>query len=347
MSPVSSAATMVAPSDGFLDGLPKCELHLHIEGTLEPREKLALAARNGIELPQRTVEEIQATYVFDSLASFLPGYYDGMRVLLTEQDFHDLAWAYLVKADAQNVRHVEMFFDPQAHTSRGVPFPTVVRGLRSAILRAERELTIRAALIMCFLRDFSAEYAMATLMESLPYKDWIIGVGLDSDERGNPPVKFQQVFDRARAEGYQLTMHCDVDQENTTEHIRQALDVIGVDRIDHGSNAADDPALVARLVERGVGLTMCPVSNRLVTGRSQHEKFRLLRDAGVKVAVNSDDPSYMRSYITENITDLAGEAGLSRDDVVQISRDAFTIAWLPAHVRDRYLAELEAYAAGE
>lgn len=329
----------------FIAGLPKCELHLHVEGTLEPEQKLSMAQRNGIELPYATVEEIKANYVFDSLATFLPGYYDGMRVLLTEADFEELAWAYLVRADRQNVRYVEMFFDPQAHTSRGVPFPVVIRGLRQAILRAERELTIRASLIMCFLRDFSAEYAMATLMEALPYKDWIIGVGLDSDERGNPPIKFADVFSRARAEGFQLTMHCDVDQDNTTEHIRQALDVIGVDRIDHGSNAIDDPELVAKLRERGVGLTMCPISNAFVVGDSKPTQYLALRDAGVRIAINSDDPSYMQGYISANFEALARDAALDRDDIVRISRDAFAIAWLPEVARARYVAELEEYVA--
>ncbi|NUU25740.1 MAG: adenosine deaminase, partial [Streptomycetaceae bacterium] len=232
----------------FIAGLPKCELHLHIEGTLEPELKFALAKRNGMELPYATVEEMRAAYRFDSLPSFLTVYYEGMNVLLHEPDFYDLATAYLTKAAAQNVRYVEMFFDPQAHTSRGVPFDVVVRGLTRAISDAETTLGVRAQLIMCFLRDFQAEYAMATLVQGLPYREWIAGVGLDSDEKGNPPSKFAAVYARARREGFRLTMHCDVDQENSAEHIRQALFDIGVDRIDHGVNALEDPALVAEIL---------------------------------------------------------------------------------------------------
>jgi len=240
---------------GYIAGLPKCELHLHLEGTLEPDLKLTLAKRNGIPLAETTVEEVQATYDFDSLASFLAVYYPSMQVLVTAEDFRDLAYAYLRKASSQGVRHVEMFFDPQAHTGRGVPFATVIGGYRQAIIAARAEFGISAELIMCFLRDQSADFAMATLMESLPYKDWIVGVGLDSDERDNPPSKFADVFARARREGYQLTMHCDIDQVGSIENIRQALEDIGVDRIDHGTNVVESPPLVAQLKRRGIGLT--------------------------------------------------------------------------------------------
>src|SRR6201992_4029004 len=205
-------------------GLPQCELHVHLEGTLSPELKLRLAERNGIDIGQTTVADVEATYEFDSLPSFLMVYYPAMGVLVTADDFADLSYEYLTKAASQGVRYVEMFFDPQAHTGRGVPFSTVVEGYRQGILRAQREHGISAELIMCFLRDLSAEYAMATLMESLAYKDWIIGVGLDSDERDNPTRKFAAVFARARAEGYMLTMHCDIDQVGSIEHIRQALE---------------------------------------------------------------------------------------------------------------------------
>src|SRR5215471_9092453 len=205
----------------FIEAMPKCELHVHVEGTLEPEMKLALAQRNGVKLPYRGVKQLKAAYDFDDLPSFLKVYYEGMSVLLEEPDFYDLAYAYLTKAHAQNVRYAEMFFDPQAHTGRGVAFDAVIRGIRRAQLDAEKRLGIRSQLIMCFLRDWSAEFAMATLLESLPYKQWIVGVGLDSDEKGNPPVKFKDVFRRAREEGYLLTMHCDVDQQDSVAHIRQ------------------------------------------------------------------------------------------------------------------------------
>ncbi|MFC6886560.1 MULTISPECIES: adenosine deaminase [Actinomadura] len=330
--------------DDFIAGLPKCELHLHIEGTLEPELKFELARRNGIELPYSTPEEVRAAYEFDSLTSFLVGYYAGMDVLRAEPDFYDLATAYLTKAASQNVRYAEIFFDPQAHTSRGVPFDAVIRGLRRAVMDAERRSGIRAQLIMCFLRDHSAAYAMATLLESLPYREWIVGVGLDSDERGNPPVKFAEVFARARREGYLLTMHCDVDQDDTTEHIRQCLDVIGVDRIDHGVNALDDPELVEKIRARGIGLTVCPVSNSFVTDGPKADVVRRMLDLGLRVTINSDDPAYFLAYVAENLATVADELGLTRAELAALERNAFEAAWLPRAVKDAYLAELDAYA---
>ncbi len=337
---------MTAPSlQGFIAGLPKCELHLHIEGTLEPELKFALAERNGIQLEHSTVEEVRASYNFDSLTTFLIGYYDSMRVLRTAEDFHDLAIAYLIKAASQNVRHVEMFFDPQAHTGRGIPFGTVVEGLRRAVLAANRTHGVHAELIMCFVRDMSAEFAMATLVQALPYKDWILGVGLDSDERGHPPEKFAAVFARARAEGFQLTMHCDVDQPGSIDNIRTVLDAIGVDRIDHGTNILEDPALVARVRDQGIGLTCCPVSNVWVTQDMKANEIVALLRAGVRVCINSDDPAYFAAYIGENFLALAEKAELSLDELAQLSRNAFEIAWLPSATRDRYLTEIDQYVA--
>ncbi len=329
----------------FIEGLPKCELHVHLEGTLSPELKLELANRNAIVLAEKTVEEIQATYRLESLTAFLSVYYPAMQVLVTADDFYDLAYAYLTRAAADGVRHAEMFFDPQAHTSRGVPFATVVTGYRRAIVQAERELGMSASLILCFLRDMSAEFAMATLMESLPYKDWIIAVGLDSDERDNPPSKFAAVFARARAEGFLLTSHCDIDQAGSIEHIRQVLEDIGVDRIDHGTNIVEDPALVELVRERGIGFTCCPVSNDFVVDDMKATEITQLLAVGVRVTVNSDDPAYFGAYITDNYLALAVAAALSEADVVQLARNAFTIAWLSTARRDQYLAELDAYAA--
>ncbi|MGI8720789.1 MAG: adenosine deaminase [Geodermatophilaceae bacterium] len=337
---------MTSPTQqDFIAGLPKCELHLHIEGTLEPELKFALAERNGIRLKHSTVEEVRASYNFDSLTTFLVGYYDSMRVLCTAEDFYDLAMAYLTKAASQNVRHVEMFFDPQAHTGRGVAFTTVVEGLRRAVLTAHRDLDVPAELILCFLRDLSAEFAMATLVQALPYKDWILGVGLDSDERGHPPEKFAEVFARARAEGFQLTMHCDVDQPGSIDNLRTVLDTIGVDRIDHGTNIVEDPALVARVREQGIGLTCCPVSNVWVTQDMKAEEIVALLRAGVLVCINSDDPAYFAAYIGENFLALAEKAELSVEELAQLSRNAFEIAWLPSATRDRYLTEIDQYVA--
>ena len=328
----------------FIAGLPKCELHLHIEGTLEPELKLELARRNAVDLPYETVEEMRAAYDFTDLPSFLACYYEGMSVLRAEPDFYDLAIAYLRRAASQNVRYAEIFFDPQAHTSRGVPFDVVMRGLRRALVDAETQLGLKAQLIMCFLRDFQAEYAMATLLESLPYRDWIVGVGLDSDEKGNPPAKFAAVFERARREGYMLTMHCDVDQQNSIEHIRQCVEQIGVDRIDHGVNLLEDPTLVEAIKQRGLGLTVCPISNSYVTDSMKADAIRRMLDLGLRVTINSDDPAYFPGYVQENLVAIQEALGLSREELIQLERNAFEIAWLPRHVKDAYLAELNVYA---
>lgn len=330
----------------FIEGLPKAELHLHIEGTLEPELKFLLAERNGISLPASSVTEMRAAYDFDDLPSFLDVYYEGMSVLLNEEDFFDLTMAYFARVHPQNLRYVEIFFDPQAHTNRGVSFETVIRGIRRAQEKASAELGIESQLIMCFLRDMTAESAASTLAESAPYKDWIIGVGLDSDERGNPPVKFAAVFAEARAMGYRLTMHCDVDQENSVEHIWQCLNDIGVERIDHGVNSLEDDRLVGALLEKGIPLTVCPISNSYVTDGTKAAEIKRMLELGLKVSVNSDDPAYFPGYVQENLGVVQQEAGLTRDDLIQLSRNAFDSAWLPEARRTRYLREVEAYAAG-
>ena len=330
----------------FIEGLPKAELHLHIEGTLEPELKFLLAERNGISLPASSVAEMRAAYDFDDLPSFLGVYYEGMSVLLNEEDFFDLTMAYFARVHPQNLRYVEMFFDPQAHTSRGVSFETVIRGIRRAQEKASAELGIESQLIMCFLRDMTAESAASTLAESAPYKDWIIGVGLDSDERGNPPVKFAAVFSEARAMGYRLTMHCDVDQENSVEHIWQCLNDIGVERIDHGVNSLEDDRLIGALLEKGIPLTVCPISNSYVTDGTKAAEIKRMLELGLKVSVNSDDPAYFPGYVQENLGVVQQEAGLTRDDLIQLSRNAFESAWLPQARRTKYLREVEAYAAG-
>ena len=296
--------------EAFIEGMPKCELHVHIEGTLEPEMKFQLAQRNGIKLPYESEAALKAAYDFDDLPSFLAVYYEGMSVLLTEQDFYDVTLAYLRKAQSQNVRYAEMFFDPQAHTARGVAFDTVIRGLRRAQMEAQRSLGVNSQLIMCFLRDWSAEFAMTTLVQSLPYREWIIGVGLDSDEKNNPPVKFKEVFARARREGYFLTMHCDVDQQNTTEHIRQALEEIGIDRIDHGVNVLDSNQLIDEVAKRQLALTICPVSNAFVTNGSKAKEIKRMLDLGIRATVHSDDPAYFRGYMNENFECTQKDADL-------------------------------------
>ncbi|EPH00432.1 adenosine deaminase [Propionibacterium sp. oral taxon 192 str. F0372] len=325
----------------FVNDLPKVELHLHIEGTLEPELKFALAERNSIQLTHSTVEEVRASYNFNDLASFLTSYYDGMNVLRTAEDFYDLAMAYLTKAASQNVRYVEMFFDPQAHTCRGVSFDTVIHGLRRAQLEAEKNLGIRSNLIMCFLRDFQAEYAMATLLESLPYKAWILGVGLDSDETGNAPAKFTEVFARARQEGYLLTMHCDVDIKDSIEHIRQVIEDIQVARIDHGTNVLENPALVEVLADKGIGLTSCPISNTWVSDGSKIELVTELVSKGVKVCINSDDPAYFGGYIAENFQLVADEGKVDNAFLAQLSRNAVDISWAPLDLKAAIRAEID------
>jgi adenine deaminase len=329
----------------FIRCMPKAELHLHIEGTLEPELKFALAERNGISLRAASAAQMRAAYNFDDLTSFLAAYYEGMEVLQTAADFRDLAWAYLERAHREGVRYAEIFFDPQAHTGRGVAFGTVIGGLRQALEEAWRQFGLRAQLIMCVLRDHEAEYGMATLLQSLPYRDWIVGIGLDSDEKGNPPEKFAKVFQRARAAGYQITMHCDTDQPNSIEHIRQCLEVIEVDRIDHGANILESEKLTAELKRRGLGLTVCPISNRWCAGEEKTGQIRRLLELGIRVTVNSDDPAYFGGYVTDNLITAQHGAGLTAEDLVQLERNAFEIAWLPATVRDEYLAELGRYAA--
>ncbi|MDB5989139.1 MAG: Adenosine deaminase [Herbaspirillum sp.] len=329
--------------DAFITDMPKCELHIHLEGSLEPEMKLMLASRNRMTLPFESVEALKSSYTFRDLPSFLAIYYDGMRVLQTESDFYDLTYAYLAKARSQNVVYAEMFFDPQAHTSRGVSFDTVIRGIRRAQIDAENSLNIRSQLIMCFLRDFSAESAMATLLESLPYKEWIIGVGLDSDERNNPPVKFREVFKRAREEGYLLTMHCDVDQDNSTRHIRQCMEDILVDRIDHGVNTLDEEALCEIARTRGLGFTACPVSNICVTGDSKAQHIQRMLQEGLRVTINSDDPAYFGGYMIENLLAVQHEIDLGRDGLMQLARNAIEVAWLPRQTKDALLADLESF----
>ncbi|HEV7949967.1 MAG TPA: adenosine deaminase [Glaciihabitans sp.] len=337
------AAHSVTP--GFIAGLPKCELHLHLEGTLEPELKLELATRNGVDIGQSTVEEVRATYVFDTLASFLNVYYPAMNVLVTEEDFYDLAYSYFLRAATDGVRHVEAFFDPQAHTSRGIPIETVISGYYRAAEDAA-SFGVSADLILCFLRDMSAESAMETLIAALPFRDRFVGVGLDSDERDNPPAKFAEVFALARTNDLKLTMHCDIDQVGSITNIEQVLRDIGVDRIDHGTNIVENPELVALLVESGIGLTCCPVSNSFVTDDMKATEIVSLLRQGVKVTLNSDDPAYFGAYVADNYLALAEKASLSIEDVVTLAKNSFEASWLPEDEKQQWLAEIDAYVEG-
>ncbi len=325
----------------FIQQLPKAELHVHLEGTLEPEHIFSLAQRNGIELQYKTPEDVVAAYDFHDLPSFLAIYYAAMDVLREEQDFYELALHYFRRAAAQNVVYVEPFFDPQAHTSRGVPFDTVIAGISRAQKEARDSLGVESNLIMCFLRDMSAESAAEHLDMAIPHLDKLIGVGLDSDEKDNPPAKFAEVFARARELGLKLTMHCDVNQKDILEHIGECLDMIGVDRIDHGINALEDDALCTEIARRGLGLTVCPVSNRFVVQNLTGDEIREMLRRGMKATINSDDPAYFRAYMNENLMALADEADFSREELITLTRNAFEVSWMHESQKAAYLARLD------
>ncbi|OIJ64718.1 adenosine deaminase [Streptomyces mangrovisoli] len=325
--------------------LPKAELHLHIEGTLEPELAFALAARNGLTLPWADTEELRHAYRFEDLQSFLNLYYELMTVLRTEQDFEDLANAYLARAAAQGVRHAEIFFDPQAHLARGVAMGTVVEGLWRALGASEANHGISTALILCFLRDESAASALATLDAAKPHLDRITGVGLDSAEVGHPPVKFREVFEAAAALGLRRVAHAG--EEGPPEYITEALDVLGVERVDHGLRCMEDGALVERLVRERIPLTLCPLSNvrlRTVDTLADHPLPAML-DAGLLCTVNSDDPAYFGGYVGDNFDAVAERLGLTEDRLRELARNSFLASFLEhdEERRARYIAEVEAY----
>jgi adenosine deaminase len=327
--------------NALIGKLPKCELHIHIEGSLEPELMFALARRNNIRLPYASVEALRQAYQFGNLQDFLNVYYQGMSVLIAEQDFYDLAFAYLERAHADNVRHVEMFFDPQGHTSRGIAFATVVEGLSRAIVDARQKLGIEASLIMCFLRHLDESDAERTLDAALAFKDRIVGVGLDSTERGNPPSKFRHVFGRARDAGFFLCAHAG--EEGPASYVWEALDVLGVARVDHGNHSLDDDVLVGRLAREQVPLTVCPLSNlRLkVVPDLAHHPLRRMMDKGLMVTVNSDDPAYFGGYVNQNYVAVAGALALDRAEVAAIVRNGFNASQLSASAKDKALAEVD------
>ncbi|KGE04335.1 adenosine deaminase [Pseudohaliea rubra] len=325
----------------FIQALPKAELHVHLEGTLEPEHIFALAQRNGINLEYKRPEDVVAAYDFHDLPSFLKIYYAAMDVLREEEDFYELAWHYFQRAAAQNIVYVEPFFDPQAHTVRGVSFETVINGISRAQRDAAEKLGVTSNLILCFLRDMSAESAAETLAAVEPFLDRIIGVGLDSDEKDNPPAKFAEVFARARSLGLKLTMHCDVNQKDILDHLRECLDLIAVDRIDHGINALEDPTLCDAIVERGLGLTICPVSNRFVVQNLTGDEIRQMLAKGMRATINSDDPAYFRAYLNENFEALVDEAAFTEAEILQLVRNAFTVSWLPEAAKTAYLARVD------
>ena len=328
-------------TEEFIRNAPKAELHLHIEGTLEPELMFQLAKRNRIPLKFKNVDEVRKAYNFTNLQSFLDIYYEGAQVLLSEEDFFDLTWAYLERMSKENVRHVEIFFDPQTHTDRGVPFDTIVDGIHSALERSASELNISSNLIMCFLRHMSAESAMKTLDKISAYNDIITAVGLDSSEVGNPPKKFTKVFDRARKEGFLTVAHAG--EEGSPDYIWQALDLLKVSRIDHGVRCLEDKRLVSRLANERMPLTVCPMSNvklKVFKSMKKHNLKKLL-DAGLCVTINSDDPAYFGGYLTDNLLAVQKDLKLNRDEVAMLIKNGFEASFLTLKEKQKFMKEVD------
>lgn len=325
--------------------LPKAELHIHIEGSLEPEMMFTLAQRNGVTLPYADVAAIRAAYQFDCLQDFLDLYYQGMSVLLTKQDFFDLTWAYLLRCQADNVVHTEIFFDPQGHTGRGVAFATAFEGIWSALQQGEQELGISSRVIMCFLRHLDEASALATLEEAMPFLDRIVGVGLDSSEVGHPPRNFQRVFDRAGKLGLKRVAHAG--EEGPPEYVWEALDGLKVDRIDHGNRSLEDDDLVARLARKQIPLTVCPQSNlRLAVVKDMRDHpVRDMLGMGLKATINSDDPAYFGGYINDNFIALVEAVDLARDEIIELVRNSFESSFLDLADIERHLQAVGRIAA--
>ena len=331
--------------DSYIAGLPKAELHLHIEGSLEPEQMFEFAQRNKVVIPFDSVEAVRAAYDFSNLQDFLDIYYAGANVLQTEQDFHDMALAYFQRAAADNVRHAEIFFDPQTHTDRGLPFSFAADGLLAGMATAEAELGVSSKLILCFLRHLDEEAAFDTLRQAEPWLDRIVGVGLDSSEVGHPPSKFQRVFARARDMGLKLCAHAG--EEGPPEYVHEALDLLQIDRMDHGNRSMEDETLIRRLADEQMTLTVCPLSNLklcVVDDLKDHPVPEMLR-RGLHVTLNSDDPAYFGGYVNQNYLALANAVGLTGDQVTRIARNSFEGSFLSEAEKRARLAEIDAYAA--
>ncbi|MDF4204012.1 adenosine deaminase [Maribacter sp. SA7] len=327
----------------IIQGIPKTELHLHLEGSFEPELMFEIAKRNNITLPYDSIESVKEAYKFNNLQEFLDIYYAGAQVLLHEQDFFDLTWAYLTKVHSENVKHVEVFFDPQTHTERGVSFEVVIKGIYRALEKAKNELNISYKLIMSYLRHLSEEDAFKTLEESIPFKDIIDGVGLDSSEMGNPPSKFEKVFKASAAQGYKLVAHAG--EEGPAEYIWEALDVLNVERIDHGNRCLTDEALVKRLVEEKIALTLCPTSNvalKVIQKMEEHPVATML-EKGIVATIHSDDPAYFGGYMNENYYQTAKALNLSLAQIEQLAINGFEASWLSAESKEQHIKEVKDY----
>lgn len=328
----------------FIKGVPKAELHLHIEGALEPEMLFKMAKRNKVRIKYRTVEEVKVAYNFRNLQDFLKVYYEGTSVLRNEQDFYDLTWAYLEKAYSQKVLHAEIFFDPQAHTRRGIKFDAVITGVRKALRDGEQKFGISTRLIMCVLRDLNVESAFQTLEEALSYKDWITAIGLDSAEVGNPPSKFREIFEKALENGFLTVAHAG--EEGPAEYIWEAIRLLKVSRIDHGNRAIEDKNLLVELARKRIPLTMCPISNlKLGVIKSMREHpLKKMMEMGIVVTVNSDDPAYFGGYINENYLAVQKALGLNAHQIYTLAKNSFQASFLSASEKHDMLAKLEKYA---
>ncbi len=322
--------------------LPKAELHLHIEGSLEPELMFRLAKKNQIAIPYETVEEVRSAYNFDNLQSFLDIYYAGANVLITESDFYDLTWEYIQRCVENNIIHTEIFFDPQTHTSRGIAFATVINGIKHALKDAKDKYGITSCIIMCFLRHLSEQDAFETLEQALDYKDDIVGVGLDSSEIGNPPSKFEAVFKQAKAEGFKRVAHAG--EEADFSYIYEALDLLDIQRIDHGVQSINSPELMARLKKEQIPLTVCPNSNieLKVFDSYQAHNIKELLDYGLNVSVNSDDPAYFKGYVNQNFINLYNHIALSEEDIITLVKNSFRAAFIDDQIKEQYLARVDA-----
>ena len=327
----------------FIQNLPKAELHLHIEGTLEPEMMFELAQRNNIDLPYKSVSEVKEAYDFEDLQSFLDIYYQGSEVLQTERDFYDLTWAYLQKAAKDNVRHTEIFFDPQTHTDRGIAFETVYQGIYKALQDGKDKLGISSQLILSFLRHLTQEQAFTTLEQALPYKETMVAVGLDSAEQGNPPSKFKEVFEKAQAEGFLSVAHAG--EEGPPEYIWEAINLLSVSRIDHGVRSMEDPELLNYLTDKQIPLTVCPLSNvelKVFDSMVEHNLKELLQQ-GICVTLNSDDPAYFGGYVADNYQAAQSALDLTEQELYQIAKNSFQASFLSPEAKFKLIAELEDY----
>ncbi len=325
----------------FIKQLPKAELHLHIEGSLEPELMFELAKKNSIEIPYKTVEEVKEAYNFTNLQSFLDIYYAGAKVLITKEDFYALTWDYILKCKENNIIHTEIFFDPQTHTQRGISFKTVISGIKEALADAKKELGISSEIIMCFLRHLSEKEAFETLEQSLDFKEDIIGVGLDSSELGNPPKKFEKVFNKAKEYGYKLVAHAG--EEADVSYINEALNLLHIERIDHGVQAIHSETLMQRLKEEQIPLTVCPNSNielKVFDSYKEHNIKKLL-DYGLNITVNSDDPAYFKGYLNQNFFNLIENLPLEKKDIITLVKNSFKASFLSKELKNEYLKRVD------